>query len=285
MGSAAKVGGAVNLYRLLPELEHVVLFSSLVSAIPLPGQASYAASNAVLDALASAWRSRGAKAVSLSWGIWQDTGVVADPRNAGYQRLMMETGFAPMLPATACSLFSWSAGSSAHHLVLTPIDWSEAGRAVRGRPGSRFFDEVLAADPVALDVEGFREEVRALGADRLVAHLRTLTGRILQVGPDDVVATTPLGRQGIDSLMAMELRYHLELDLGLKLPASLVWNYPTLVTLADHLLERLNGSAPGKNGASPAPGSVDPDASAELVKEISARSDQDVLRELLGGGR
>jgi acyl carrier protein len=65
----------------------------------------------------------------------------------------------------------------------------------------------------------------------------------------------PLKALGLDSLMALEFRNRLEAGLGLTLPATLVWNYPTLTALATHLATKLEipldapaGQVPGGSG-------------------------------------
>jgi len=51
---APKVGGAYHLHELTKEdkLDLFVMFSSIASTIPSPGQLSYTCSNAYLDAIA-----------------------------------------------------------------------------------------------------------------------------------------------------------------------------------------------------------------------------------------
>jgi phthiocerol/phenolphthiocerol synthesis type-I polyketide synthase C len=44
---------------------------------------------------------------------------------------------------------------------------------------------------------------------------------------------------GLDSLMALELRNRLEANLGIKLPAALIWAYPTISALAGALCDRM----------------------------------------------
>ena len=58
-----------------------------------------------------------------------------------------------------------------------------------------------------------------------------------------------LRNQGLDSLLATELSMALGKSLNLDIPATLVWNYPTIEAIADHLLVRLGMkvAAPSQN--------------------------------------
>jgi acyl carrier protein len=55
------------------------------------------------------------------------------------------------------------------------------------------------------------------------------------VGPADLDAGEPFVNLGLSSRQAVILSGELEDWLGRKLPASLVWDHPTIEKLADHL--------------------------------------------------
>lgn len=84
---------------------------------------------------------------------------------------------------------------------------------------------------------------------------------------------TPLGELGLDSLLAVELRNTLGSALGQTLSATLLFDYPTIDTLTDYLLnDVIQPPAPA------APEAVAVEEPASMVDAIEDLSDEEVDR-------
>jgi acyl carrier protein len=71
----------------------------------------------------------------------------------------------------------------------------------------------------------------------LLGHVREQAVRVLGLPRDQVInPQQPLNELGLDSLMAVELRNALGAGLERSLSTTLLFDYPTLDALVDHLL-------------------------------------------------
>ena len=62
---------------------------------------------------------------------------------------------------------------------------------------------------------------------------------LLEIDPDEVNVTIPFDRYGLDSSVAVGLTGDLEEWLGRKLDPTLLYDYPTIEALAQHLVEEV----------------------------------------------
>ncbi|WP_230426640.1 acyl carrier protein [Streptomyces rubradiris] len=63
----------------------------------------------------------------------------------------------------------------------------------------------------------------------------------------------PRSPHGFDSLLSLELRKSLESSLGVQLPSTVTWRFPTIDALVPYLADRMeieleSGQAPSRNG-------------------------------------
>jgi acyl transferase domain-containing protein/NAD(P)-dependent dehydrogenase (short-subunit alcohol dehydrogenase family)/acyl carrier protein len=237
---APKATGAWVLHSLTePDaLDFFVLCSSASALLGLAGQANYAGANAFLDALARHRQSLGRPAVSIGWGPWSDIGLAAASRDRGAR--LESQGLGSLSPEQGTEAFiSMLEGHRAHQAVMVfDVDtWS----AARGGGPDPFLGALLRPVAARVDESGaaLPDVVRAAPAagrlGMLREHLTARVARILRLEPGRVDPEAPLKSLGLDSLMTLELRNHLEADCGLRLSATLVWNYPTIAALAGYI--------------------------------------------------
>jgi short-subunit dehydrogenase/acyl carrier protein len=244
-----KVDAAVNLHELTSDLglTAFVLFSSVAGTFGNPGQANYAAANVFSDALARHRKARGLPAVSLAWGLWADaTGMTGHLDEAERQR-MSRSGAVPMSAREGLALFEAACAADEAWLAPVQLDMPAlrnlAGAGVlpgvlrdlvrvtsRRRAdvgdggGASELAQRLAALPEADRARELLELVRAQAAN-VLGHATSAS-----IGPDHAFKEL-----GFDSLTAVELRNLLNAATGLRLPPSLVFDYPTPERLAEHL--------------------------------------------------
>ncbi|MFF9585263.1 SDR family NAD(P)-dependent oxidoreductase [Streptomyces achromogenes] len=239
----AKADAAWHLHEATEHLDlrAFVLFSSASGVFGAPGQANYAAANAFLDALAEHRHARGLPATSLAWGQWaESSGITGNLTEAGHRRLA-RTGMLPLATEQALGLFDTALAGERPALVpvrldLKAIDTPPALLRGLARPRRT---PAPAAGPGGLRarLEALPEpEQRALLLDLVVTH----SASILGMAPGGIDDPRQLFRDhGVDSLTAIELRNRLNAATGLRLPATLVFDFPTPEQLVNHLYGQL----------------------------------------------
>lgn len=251
-------------------LDFFTLFSSISAVIPSPGQGNYAAGNAFLDALAHYRRAQGLPALSINWGPW-DAGMIA---SLGLRELYGQRGIDLIDPETGMTLLAELLGSgevqqgvvSAHwptvieSYALTPIlvahlgrgeeDGDHDGESILERLGA-----VAAADRTPIATDGVRLTV----------------SRVLRMAEENIPDDEPLGRLGVDSMLATELRIRVEQQFRAAPSIAFLLDGATVATIAAELLATLD---------MPSDDAV-PDAEVDDLAALLADLDDDAVAALL----
>ncbi|MFC0597430.1 type I polyketide synthase [Streptomyces palmae] len=252
---SAKAAAAANLHAVTAgmPLGMFVLFSSFAATLGTPGQANYAAANAFCDALAAARRARGLPGTSVSWGLWAATsgltGRLAEADLARIGRLGItatgtEQGLAlfdaaqrhPRPALLALNLDTRALGAQPPDTLPPPL----RALAAAASGGAAARPSAAAGDRPA-DWAGRLSGLAAGEQQRLLltlvrGHAATVLGH---ADPGTVPPDAAFKDLGFDSLTAVELRNRIAAATGLRLPATLVFDYPEAAALAEHLRRRL----------------------------------------------
>ncbi|WP_274912460.1 type I polyketide synthase [Streptomyces sp. WZ-12] len=295
-----KADAALNLHELTQhhDLTAFVLFSSAAGVFGNAGQASYAAGNAFLDALAQHRRSRGLPGTSLAWGLWAEASGMTGHLAAADDQRMARRGALPISTEGALAFLDAALTRTTTGALALPVRLDLNALRAHATDGS--VPEVLGAlarglvrpavsrgrgapgtgDPagtpgaagtsLAERLAGLpAEEIDRLLLDVVCGHVATVVG---YATPDAVQPNRPLKDLGFDSLMAVELRNRLNAATALRLPSTLVFDYPTPTAIAKLLQCELvtdPAAAPGA-AATPLDGELD-----RLEAVLAAKGDAD----------
>jgi myxalamid-type polyketide synthase MxaE and MxaD len=287
-----KMVGGWLLHCLLKDdpLDFFVLFSSAGSLLGQPGQGNYAAANAFLDALAHHRRALGKPALSINWGAWSGLGFAETVGGKRLAARLALAGIRSIAPAQALEVMDRLLRQGSTQVAAVPVDWSlyrqfypagtespllselareEAGNSRRaGHPGEKR-NSILGAEP----------------AERLqliLSYLTELVARVLGQSASRLDLQQPLSNLGLDSLMAVELKNRIAMDLGVNVPIVTFLSGPSVEQAASQLLHLLtsetsassvplasaNGHAQGHQGN----GGID----ENLLENLDQYSDEEV---------
>ncbi|WP_086666773.1 type I polyketide synthase [Lentzea kentuckyensis] len=248
----AKADAAWHLHELTKghDLAAFVLYSSTAGAMGNPGMGNYAAGNSFLDALAAYRAGLGLPGLSLAWGLWDVAEGMVEALTASDHARMARDGLRPVTAELGMAMLDTSLDAGEPVLAAVPVDLT----ALRARPDvppllrglvrarRKAAERSAGGGALAERLARLSEpEQRDLLLRIVTEHIGTVLGH---ADPTAIRADQAFGALGFDSLTAVELRNRLGAATGLRLRATLAFDYPTPGALADHLREVLLGERP-----------------------------------------
>ncbi|MER7312153.1 MULTISPECIES: type I polyketide synthase [Streptomyces] len=233
------------------DLSAFVVFSSAAGVLGSPGQASYSAANAALDALTAERRRLGLPGLSLAWGPWERVGGMTAELGGAERRRIDRRGArglvdeeAMALLDTVCAVDADPPGDGSPvvlaHLDLTvrgdgpvhPMLRSLVRRGPAATTGAQGTPTAAAALRNRLDAAADAEEHELVLRELVLAQAAEVLGH---TDSGALSATVPFLSVGFDSLTAVELRNRLAAVTGLRLRPSAVFDSGTPAALAARL--------------------------------------------------
>ena len=262
----AKIAGSWNLHTLLPDdLDFFILFSSLAGVVGNHGVSNYAAANTYQDALARHRVARGQKATSLNIGLMVGVGyaaehyeITANYKRVGWKTMRMEQLLA-VLEALCDPARPLPASPERSQIMLgLPTRKSFQRRGFEplwfmSRPMFRLLDIAGPSDAQSAGSAGGDGQVdysKAVAeADSLesaaltvVDGLKKKLARAIGISEQDIDAARPLHVIGVDSLIAIEVRYWLMKNFGGEVTVSEVLKDTPLLDLCRKVASTVRSS-------------------------------------------
>jgi acyl carrier protein len=209
-------------------------------------------------------RARGLAGTSVEWGVWAGGGMAE--ADTTVQHRLGRGPLRPMDPALAVRALGQALESADGVVGLMDVDWVQSAASMgdpRYVPLLRELPDVLdlvpaagpGAEPVALGelitrlaAQPPAEQDRIL-TDLVRAEVATVLGHD---SADSIGGEQAFQDLGFDSLTAVELRNRLSMATGERLPATLIFDYPTPGALARFLKSELLPTLGGTEAADPA---------------------------------
>jgi acyl transferase domain-containing protein len=280
-----KAMGAAVLSRAIDghAIDFLVLCSSLGSLLGQPGQASYAAANAYLDALAGELRQRGVPALTVNWGAWAALGFAQTPGGRRTVEELDRRGIRAFDAATGTAALGLLLDAGLSNASVIPVDWARFGMTAQGLRLPSLVRQLASPDasPATAPRSGFRADLDAaepgLRESVFIQHLQDQLAGVLRLSPEKIDVEAPMGTLGLESLTALEFRRRIEASIGMRVSAMVLWNHSTVTALTRHLLSKLYAE-PEIERQEPSDGAD----RWQAASTMAAMSEEDALQALIG---
>jgi len=279
-----KVDGAWLLHDLTRDipLDFFILYSAAGVQLGAAGQGLYSAANAEIDALAWFRHRLGLPAISIAWGPWAGAGMANDLAARG-RDIWQARGLQKIDAALGFACLERLLADKAVYAAVMPIHWHRFLAELPPHVDREFFGAVAPMHrPVPSSQRskqlGIIEYLTALPSSQrkaaLTAHLTEQALKTLNLSSVKSIAPrVPLKEFGLDSLMAVELCNSLARSGGRALPATLLFDYPTIDALTKYLAG-VWGIEP--EGLKPGNGDI-PHTQAGLIADMSEEDAEALL--------
>jgi len=236
----AKVRGAWNLHEttLDRSLDFFILVSSAAGTLGSAGQAAYAGANAALDGLAAERKRLGLPAVSVAWGPWKDSAMVAG-LSGKQQDAWTNRGVRPLDPGDALEDLGAIVASGESHVLYLDADWDSLAQ-MWGEHRPEFLEGLVTnqASPHVKQMPAWAELPSKEARSQIIEILRNEVAEVLALDRP-FASRTPFFDLGMDSLTALELRNRLQIRFGTPIPATLLFDCPSLEPLSAWMLKQV----------------------------------------------
>ncbi|WP_052410219.1 SDR family NAD(P)-dependent oxidoreductase [Paenibacillus durus] len=235
---APKIQGTITLDRLTRSepLDFFILFSSIVTALGNAGQADYAYANGYMDEFAGNRHSlvqagqRKGRTLSINWPVWLEGGMKAP--EGDFSRFT-SAGLLPMPTNLGIEALEQAYVSDLSRVIVgygDPQKIHKALQPVNDTPESYFLAQ--------------EDQEDSGQAAALQSHTEKILGEIfaglLKIPENSISPEASFSKLGMDSFIVNRFNYLMKNTFG-KMPATLLYEYNSIKSLAGYLIEHYPG--------------------------------------------
>eukprot|EP00889_Picochlorum_renovo_P006745 jgi/Picre1/33775/NNA_001254.t1 len=256
-------------FAALP-IENLTLFSSVASLLGGAGQGNYAAANSCLDSSALAAQNMGFNVKAIQWGAWASSGMASESvlkrlNRIGQGLITAEQGLSAMR-----SILSLSMNHPRPVLTVNGFDWKTYLKNFEHPVFSPSFMTRVSTQ----EVKGTKSSGARLSSAKKKEKMSievvyaSVHDAVIQVVGSDVDTDEPLMSAGLDSLGSVEFANVLAQKFSLQMPATLVFDYPSVRSIAEFLMDQV----PNTEDDSSEGGLVEEQSASIQISAISTQS-------------
>jgi NAD(P)-dependent dehydrogenase (short-subunit alcohol dehydrogenase family)/acyl carrier protein len=293
-----KVMGSWLLHKLLKDstLDFFVAFSSAASLFGSAAQGNYAAAGAFLDALAHHLRAMGQPALSIDWGAVAEIGFGATPEGLRVHEYWESHGIERISPTHVLVALELLIPQNVAQVGVIKLDWQllqQFYAQIASLPLVSYLvaesadDDISAGATEQAESSTFHTLLNTTPAERqqvLEAYLCEQVAGVLRVPAARLDVLQPLTALGLDSLMAIELKNRLELELKVRIPIVTFLQGPSIAQFTIQVLNQINELASATSSSPDTPGqqenglvtTINQQDAVQLLAELDQLSDVQV---------
>ena len=251
---------ALHTLSVKADLDCFILYSSVSALWGSVELAHYTAANHFLDALANYRCANDLPALSLDWGPWDEVGMSA---NKSEKPILEKLGFQLMAPQAALKAMGQLISLHTPQAMVGGIDWQRFKAFIDFSLAPSLFanvesesapEEINGSSDSVAEIANLPQEEALAMIDSIIRH--QLSAVMLIDSIDTLDENHRFNFLGMDSLMAISFSAQIEQYMGLKMPSTLAYNYPTIKEVRGFIYQQINGEAPSSNIVSEQPAPV-----------------------------
>ncbi|MBD2385955.1 type I polyketide synthase [Cylindrospermum sp. FACHB-282] len=209
-------------------LDFLIFFSSLAALTGNVGQGDYAAANAFLDAYA-AYLKPSRPAFSINWGPWSHVGMLKTTDNEQIRAMGLEA----ITPDSGRQLFDLALRHRfGQWAIFKQSSTQNLGEGVISLNKLRLSKGQKSTPTSTLEPQ-VRENPDLLKL--IQSYLLDKIARTLRLAEEHINPKENFMDLGFDSIMAVQVKSSIEQDAGLTLDATLLFEFPSIIELAEYL--------------------------------------------------